>query len=131
MKFKPFTYFITSFMTCAPKKCGPGGPKLFAVDTEQPPAIYCWNIGEKNCDAVKVLVKPALFRKWEQLLTHLAKACDGCGNGVRALYSPAGKQYKELSELKDGSDVVVVPTGCMFKKTDLPVKLAAKIAASK
>lgn len=114
-------------MTCAPKKAGPGGPKIFETGAEKAPACYFWNIGEKNCDPVKVLIKASLFRKWDQLLTHLAKQCDGCGSGVRALYSPTGKQYKELSELTDGLDVVVVPTGCMFQKTKLPVKLSSKL----
>ena len=118
-------------MTCAPKRAGPGGPKLFQTGADQPPACYFWNIGEKNCDAVKVLIKPSLFRKWDQLLTHLAKQCDGCGNGVRALYSPQGKKYSELSQLTDGLDVVVVPTGCMWEKNKLPVKLAAKLGVPK
>ncbi|KAH0795749.1 ubiquitin-like protein [Histomonas meleagridis] len=113
-------------MTCAPKRVGPGGPKAFDMDASRPPACLFWNLGEKNCDGVNVQIKPTLFRKWEQLLTHLAQKC-GCGQGVRALFTPSGHQLKEFSELKDGIDVVVVPSGYKFDKHRLPVKLAAKI----
>lgn len=113
-------------MTCAPKKCGPGGPQIFQTGADQPPAIYCWNIAEKNCDPVKILIKESLFRKWDQLLTHCAQKC-GCGMGCRALYSPDGKQFKELSEFTEGMDVVVIPTGDKFTKANIPLKLKAKL----
>lgn len=113
-------------MTCAPKKVGAGGPKAFDMDASLPPTCNFWNLGEKNCDATRVQVKPTMFRKWEQLLTHLAQKC-GCGQGVRALFTPQGKQLKEMSELTEGLDVVVVPSGYKMDKTRLPVKLAAKL----
>lgn len=116
-------------MTCAPKKVGAGGPKLFDMDASVPPTCNFWNLGEKNCDPARVQIKPTLFRKWEQLLTHLAQKC-GCGSGVRALFTPQGKQLKEFAELTEGLDVVVVPTGYKMDKTRLPVKLAAKVGVA-
>ena len=113
-------------MTCAPHKVGPGGPKLFDMDAQVPPTILCWNIGEKNCDPVPVQIKSTLYRKWDQLLTSLATKC-GCGQGVRALFSVNGHQLKEFSDLIDGNDVVVIPTGYKFDKTKLPTKLITKL----
>ena len=113
-------------MTCAPHKVGPGGPKAFDMDASKPPACYFWNIAEKNCDGVKVLITPTQFRNMNQLYTSLASKV-GCGGGVRGVYSPTGHAYKDLSEFKDGDDVVVVPTGDVFSKSRIPVKLAAKI----
>ncbi|OHT13029.1 ubiquitin-like protein [Tritrichomonas foetus] len=113
-------------MTCAPKKVGSGGPKAFDMDAYKPPSCFFWNLGEKNCDGVKVQIKQTMFRKWEQLLTHLAQKC-GCGQGVRALYTPKGHNIKDFAELTEGIDVVVVPSGYKFEKNRLPVKLAAKI----
>lgn len=112
-------------MTCAPKKVG-GPVKAFDMDASVPPTCAFWNLGEKNCDAVRVQIKPTMFRKWEQLLTHLASKC-GCGQGVRALYTPKGHQIKDFPELTEGIDVVVVPSGYKFEKDRLPVKLAQKI----
>ena len=114
-------------MTCAPKKvAGRHDPKIFDVDADTPPTCNCWNLGEKNCDAVRVQIKLTMFRKWDQLLTHLAQKC-GCGQGVRALFTPTGKQLKDFPELTDGLDVVVVPSGYKMDKNRLPVKLAAKL----
>jgi hypothetical protein len=116
-------------MTCAPKKVGPGGPKAFDMDASRPPSVNFWNIGEKNCDPVKVQVKPTQFRQMQQLYTHLASKISGCGGGVRALYTPGGKAIKDLPELTDGLDIVVCPSGVQFDKNKLPLKLAAKIGA--
>ncbi|KAK8860378.1 Serine/threonine-protein kinase dclk1 [Tritrichomonas musculus] len=113
-------------MTCAPKKVGPGGPKAFDQDATKPPAGYFWNIAEKNCDGVKVLITPAQYRKIEQLYTALASKV-GCGGGVRGVYTPGGKAIKDLKEFKDGEDYIVVPTGDAFSKARIPLKLAAKL----
>ena len=113
-------------MTCAPHKVGPGGPKLFDMDATVPPTVRCWNIAEKNCEPVPVQIKPTLYRKWDQLLTSLASKC-GCGQGVRALYTPSGHQFKELVELTEGIDVVVVPMGYKFDKASLPSGLLSKM----
>jgi hypothetical protein len=113
-------------MSCAPKRVGPGGPKAFDMDAATPPAPNFWNLGEKNCDPVRVQIKPSMYRRMDQLYTALASKV-GCGQGVRALYTPQGKQLKELSELTVGLDVVVVPSGYQMDKNRLPVKLAAKL----
>ena len=121
-----YCYFSFYNMTCAPKKVGPGGPKAFDMDASTPPSCYFWNISEKNCDGVKIQIKPTMFRQWQQLLTHLAQKC-GCGGGVRAVFTPKGHQVKELPEFKEGEDYVVIPTGNKFEKNKLPLKLAAKL----
>ena len=113
-------------MTCAPKKVGPGGPKLFDADIDAPVSAVFWNIGYKNCEGTTVQVKATMFRKWEQLLTHLAGKC-GCGQGVRALFTPQGHQLKSFEEIKPGADIVVVPSGYMFDKNRLPVRLVEKL----
>nr|AGM32546.1 ubiquitin-like protein [Coptotermes formosanus] len=113
-------------MTAGAKKVQ-GNPKAFDNrGVEKPPSCLFWNMAEKNCDGVSVQIKSTMFRKWDQLLSHLATKV-GCGGGVRALYSPSGKQYKEISELTDGLDVVVCGTGIMFKQSDIPLKLQAKV----
>jgi hypothetical protein len=124
-----FLFSLYFDMTAAPRRAGPGGPKAFDVGTDTPPAINAWNLGEKNCDPVKVQIKLSQFRQWPQLLTHLAQKC-GCGQGVRALYTPQGHQLKDFPELTDGLDVVVVPSGYKMETGRLPVKLAAKLGVA-
>jgi hypothetical protein len=117
-------------MTCAPKKVGAGGPKAFDMDATKPPSVSFWNIAEKNCDPVKVQIKPTQFRQMQQLYTALAGKISGCGGGVRALYTPQGKAIKDLPEMTDGQDVVVCPSGVQFNKANLPLKLAAKLGGA-
>jgi hypothetical protein len=97
------------------------------MDATKPPSVGFWNIGEKNCDPVKVQIKPTMFRQMQQLYTHLASKIQGCGGGVRALYTPQGQQIKDIGQFTDGEDVVVCPSGVQFNKANLPLKLAAKI----
>jgi hypothetical protein len=95
------------------------------MDASKPPTIFGWNFAERNCDGVPILIAPTRMRNWQQFLTQVAPKC-GCAGGVRAAYTPQGKEIKDLSQFTDGQDVVIVPSGVSFDKKNLPLKLAAK-----
>jgi hypothetical protein len=98
---------------------------------EEPKYPFCtfWNLAEKNCEGVRIQVRRDVFAKMIDL-HHALGPKVGCLGGVRGLYTPEGGLITDLSELTEGKDVVVAPSGYAFEKSFLPLKLARKLGTS-
>jgi hypothetical protein len=110
-------------------RSGPISLRTSGSDGSHYPICTFWNLGDRSCDGVRVQIRQDVFHQMSDLYQALATKV-GCLQGVRGLYSPQGTALTDLTELTDGLDVVVAPSGYAFEKCFLPRKLAKKVGFS-
>eukprot|EP01004_Peranema_trichophorum_P010493 NODE_9293_length_604_cov_45.889813_g8660_i0.p1 GENE.NODE_9293_length_604_cov_45.889813_g8660_i0~~NODE_9293_length_604_cov_45.889813_g8660_i0.p1 ORF type:complete len:159 (-),score=36.40 NODE_9293_length_604_cov_45.889813_g8660_i0:127-573(-) len=96
----------------------------FGVQAERPTKFTCWNGLDKHATGQKILL--ANIRTMDQLV---AKCCTSCNVSPQPtfLHTPEGKAIKNLDDIQDSEDYLVIQSGAKYKKESLPTALKTKL----
>jgi hypothetical protein len=110
--------------SCHAKNFNEAPVTKFGVQIEKPVKVTLWHGLDKHAQGQKLVVKD--YRTMDQLLS---KGCQMCSVSPQPLFlhSPDGKAVKQLTDLEDGKDYIIIQSGAKYKADCLPLELKKKI----